>query len=65
MAAAPEAALMSPEAPLLSEAPSDAEKDKDDSQLDIAEEDSFPASDPPSITDPNKTVKSGNDPKKA
>jgi hypothetical protein len=49
---------MSPETPL----PSQADKDKDDAQLDIAEEDSFPASDPPSLTDPNRTVKSGTDP---
>lgn len=28
-----------------------------ENQLDVAEEDSFPASDPPSMTDPMKTVK--------
>lgn len=29
---------------------------ENDAQLDVAEEDSFPASDPPSITDPAKTI---------
>lgn len=31
-------------------------QNEDDTQLDVAEEDSFPASDPPSITDPAKTI---------
>lgn len=31
-------------------------QNEDDTQLDVAEEDSFPASDPPSVTDPAKTI---------
>ncbi len=42
---------------------SDAEKAAD-AELDVAEEDSFPASDPPSITDPAKTIKDGEQTKK-
>jgi hypothetical protein len=36
-----------------------AAQDDADKELDVAEEDSFPASDPPSITDPAKTIKIG------
>ena len=38
---------------------SEVSKDEADSELDISEEDSFPASDPPSITDPAKSIKNG------
>jgi hypothetical protein len=38
--------------------PGKQEPDKEaDAELDIAEADSFPASDPPSITDPAKTIR--------
>jgi hypothetical protein len=47
---------MPPGNPLPPEPQPDAERRKDDAQLDVAEEDSFPASDPPSITDPAKTI---------
>ena len=40
-------------------------QNKDDTQLDVAEEDSFPASDPPSITDPAKTIQAPQEKKPA
>ena len=42
--------------PTSPEPQSDTVPNEHDTELDVAEEDSFPASDPPSITDPAKTI---------
>jgi hypothetical protein len=38
-------------------APTPTPQQESDAELDIAEEDSFPASDPPSMTDPAKNIR--------
>jgi hypothetical protein len=47
---------MLPATPRSPEPQSRTVRNKNDTQLDVAEEDSLPASDPPSITDPATTI---------